>query len=94
MGQKSPDRVVGSRELRARIRSGLTSMPAQWRRLFLLHYVLGTENEELARSLGKPRREVERILAQARQALCRSLAGAPAAGVSVVSTLSPRGRRL
>jgi DNA-directed RNA polymerase specialized sigma24 family protein len=93
MGQVSLDRVVGTRELRARIRSGLNAMPAPWRRLFLLRYVLGTENEELARSLGKPRREVERILAQARQSLCRSLAGAPAATLSSVSTLSSRGRR-
>ena len=61
-----PEEEAERRELRGCVGAALAGLPREWRRALLLRYVDGLTGVELARALGKPPRETERVLDHAR----------------------------
>src|SRR6266478_6345833 len=68
-----PDEVEAFEDLRRCVRAALGSIPREARRVLTLRYIVGLHGRELARSLGKPVGEVERLIEDARAQLREKL---------------------
>jgi RNA polymerase sigma factor (sigma-70 family) len=62
----SPEQEAEQQEMRQTVRTALKGMPGEWRRALMLRYVDGLEGAELSKSVGKPSKEVDRLLDYAR----------------------------
>ncbi len=71
-----PDQIVETNELRRCVRAALRDLPKDARRALTLRYIVGLTGQELARSLGKPEAEVERLIDDARARLRQELIAA------------------
>jgi ribosomal subunit interface protein len=60
-------------ELEDAIRNALASLPGEWRKAFVLHYVEGLSMTEVARVIGLPEAEVKRYIEFARATLRQKL---------------------
>jgi RNA polymerase sigma factor (sigma-70 family) len=69
----SPEEEVERKELQDCVRRALGAMPREWQQALVLRYVLDLRSSELARALGKPNAEVERMLDAARGQLRATL---------------------
>ena len=63
----------GKKELRQCVRAALDTMPAESRRVLLLHYIQGLSEAKLAKTVGKGEPEIKRILDSGREYLRRRL---------------------
>ena len=61
----TPEEETATRELQSCVDAALAGLPRQWRRALLLRHVDGLAGAELAKAIGRPEAETERILAQA-----------------------------
>jgi RNA polymerase sigma factor (sigma-70 family) len=69
----TPEEETSVKELRECVRRALNALPETWRRVLLLHYVEGVKDEQLAKAIGKPIREVQRIQGSAAKYLRQRL---------------------
>jgi RNA polymerase sigma factor (sigma-70 family) len=69
----SPEKDLEQKELRQCVRSAFDSMPAEQRRLLLLHYVQDVSIKRLAKMIRRTEHEVKEILDHARNHLRREL---------------------
>jgi RNA polymerase sigma-70 factor (ECF subfamily) len=86
--EMTPEQIAESREMRRFITRTLNSLPAEWRRVFVLHAVEDLPLTDVARITGLSRPDVRRALDQAREYLRQRLIetgfapGPPAAGAA------------
>jgi RNA polymerase sigma factor (sigma-70 family) len=71
-----PDKIVESRELAQCVRTALNSLSPEGRSALTLRYIVGLTGKELADSLGKPERDVERLIEEARAQIREELTAA------------------
>jgi RNA polymerase sigma factor (sigma-70 family) len=69
----TPEQEVERQELRQCVRKAFNAMPAESRRVLLLHYIQGLTIKELAARDGKPEPEIQRILDSGRKYLRQRL---------------------
>jgi RNA polymerase sigma factor (sigma-70 family) len=69
----SPEEQAAQHELQDCVRKALGAMPREWQQALVLRYELGINGAELARALGQPQAEVERMLDAARGQLRETL---------------------
>lgn len=69
----TPEQQVENNELRRCVRLALASMPRQNRRALLFRYVQGLRGQELAKLIGKPAADVNRMIEDARAHLRQKL---------------------
>jgi RNA polymerase sigma factor (sigma-70 family) len=70
---EAPTHEQETDELRRCVKVAMAAMPREWQRALLLRYIEGLVDTELAKAIGKPEPEVERILEHARQYLRQRL---------------------
>jgi RNA polymerase sigma factor (sigma-70 family) len=70
----TPEEDAQAHERRVVVRATLEQMPADERRAFLLRRMEGLSMAELAEAIGRPRREVERLVEEAQNRVRRRLA--------------------
>ena len=69
----TPEQILESRELQRYINRTLATLPRVWRRAFVLHYVEGLAEDEIARMTGQTESEVEGNLEYTREYLRQRL---------------------
>jgi RNA polymerase sigma factor (sigma-70 family) len=69
----TPEQEVEREELRQCVRTTFNTMPADWRRVLLLHYIQGLTVAKMAERAGKTEPEIERILNDGREYLRQRL---------------------
>jgi DNA-directed RNA polymerase specialized sigma24 family protein len=69
----TPEEETETRELQSCVDVALAGMPRQWRRALLLRHVEGVSGANLAKAIGRPEPETERILAHASEYLRQRL---------------------
>jgi ribosomal subunit interface protein len=69
----TPEQITEAKELQRLVRALLAQMPKEWRRALLLHDIGGRSEKEVASAIGKPEKEVERILDRAQAYLRQKL---------------------
>lgn len=84
----TPEEEAETSELRRCVKAAVNSMPKDWRRALMLHYVQELKVPELAKMMEKREPEVDRLLANAREFLRQKLI---ASGCSVKGASRKRG---
>lgn len=69
-----PDQIAETKKLHRCVRAALNDLPKDARRALTLRYIVGLRGKELAKSLGKPEAEVERLIENTRAHLREKLA--------------------
>lgn len=69
----TPEQVTETREIRQCVSAALSSISDEWRRIFLLHYLVGLTAGQLARASGRTERDINDILEHAREYLREKL---------------------
>ena len=69
----TPEQEVEREELRQCVRGAFNTMPADWRRVLLLHFIQGLTAAKVAERVGKTEPEIERILDDGREYLRQRL---------------------
>jgi RNA polymerase sigma factor (sigma-70 family) len=69
----TPEAVAETDELRWCTHAALAGIPDRWRRALLLRYVDGLTGADLARAMGQPEADVERVLGHASEHLRQRL---------------------
>jgi RNA polymerase sigma factor (sigma-70 family) len=69
----TPEQELEREELRQCVRTAFNTMPAESRRVLLLHYIQGLSEAKLAKTVGKGEPEIKRILDSGREYLRRRL---------------------
>jgi RNA polymerase sigma factor (sigma-70 family) len=67
----TPEQELERRELRQCVGTIFRTMPAEWRRILLLHYIQGWTRAQLAKRVGKSEAQIQRMLDQGREYLRR-----------------------
>jgi RNA polymerase sigma factor (sigma-70 family) len=70
----TPEGQVENEELRRLVAKALREMPGQWRRTLVLHDLQNRPPADIAKEIGKPESEVDRIVSSAREYLRQRLA--------------------
>jgi ribosomal subunit interface protein len=69
MEMPAPDQIAEIEEVRRCVKAALRDLPVDVRRALTLRYIVGLHGKELARALGKPETETERLTADGRARL-------------------------
>lgn len=69
----TPEQEAQQKELRQCVRSAFDTMPADWRRVILLHYIQGLNGAKLAETVGKAEPEIQSMLEHGRDYLRQKL---------------------
>jgi RNA polymerase sigma factor (sigma-70 family) len=74
MDTVTPEREIENEELRRSVTKALNEMPKQWRQTLLQHDLQNRSRTDIAKEIGKPESEVDRIVQTAREYLRQRLA--------------------
>jgi RNA polymerase sigma factor (sigma-70 family) len=91
LGLTTPEQDAQSREQRALVKAALAEMPSTERRALLLRRAEGLSAAQVAEAIGRPRREVERLLEEAQAKVRRRLEEAGYTVPAALETLPRRG---